>query len=174
MPVQERYINLLKEAKKAASNAYAPYSSLSVGAAVLLEDGKIFTGVNVENFSYALIMCAERVAIGNAISSGRKDIVAIAIYADKREISPCHLCRHFILEFGPHIDIVYQKNGEIVSSSIKELTSRFSYYSLLYPFFLLFIFYQLPGSLFVRGGGFVFSLALGFLLIQWRKKKRPI
>ena len=161
-----------EEAKKAAGNAYAPYSSLSVGAAVLLKDGRIFTGVNVENFSYALIMCAERVAIGNAISSGRKDIIAIAIYTDKKEISPCHLCRHFILEFGPHIDIVYQKKGKIVSVSIQKLVHRFSYYSLLYPFFLLFIFYQLPGSLFVKGGGFVFSLALGVLFIQWRKKKK--
>jgi cytidine deaminase len=88
---------LHEQAKEAAAAAYAPYSNFLVGAAVLLRDGRVVTGVNVENASYPLGMCAERCALARAVTEGAHpgDIEAIAITA-----SPCGGCRQWLLEFG--------------------------------------------------------------------------
>jgi cytidine deaminase len=93
---------LLTRARVAAKNAYAPYSDFPVGAAALVTDGSIYTGCNVENASYGLTICAERVAVCAAISAGHRQIVAIAVSAPKvAHTTPCGACRQFLNEFRP-------------------------------------------------------------------------
>lgn len=95
---------LLAHAWAARSFAYAPYSEFPVGAAVLTKSGKVFVGCNVENATYPLTICAERVAIANAVSAGHTDIVAIAVVTDEHPgAAPCGACRQVIYEFGKAI-----------------------------------------------------------------------
>ncbi|MEP7084002.1 MAG: cytidine deaminase [Betaproteobacteria bacterium] len=98
----------LREAAIAAcANAYAPYSNFRVGAACISASGKIFTGVNVENASYGLTVCAERNAVFQAVAAGERDIVAIAIYTPTATpTTPCGACRQVLSEFGKDIAIV--------------------------------------------------------------------
>lgn len=96
-----KYEDLLSIAYKAKKNAYAPYSNFRVGAAVLTENNKVYTGVNIENASYGASNCAERTAIFKAISDGQREIKAIAISSDNEDvIYPCGICRQVIAEFG--------------------------------------------------------------------------
>lgn len=98
---------LVRAATDARKNAYAPYSRFEVGAAVLTEDGRIFSGANVENASYGATMCAERSAIFSAISAGARRINAIAITADYPEpVAPCGICRQVLSEFGRGIKVL--------------------------------------------------------------------
>lgn len=90
---------LVDAAASVRLNAHAPYSKFLVGAAILTEDGSIFCGCNVENASYGLTICAERVAIGNAVAAGHKIFKAICVIAENA-VSPCGACRQFIREFG--------------------------------------------------------------------------
>jgi cytidine deaminase len=95
--------NLLSEAKKAQRNSYAPYSHFNVGSALLCKDGSIYTGCNIENASYGLTVCAERVAISNAISAGKREFVAMALVGGKNmtqqnDVFPCGACRQFLAE----------------------------------------------------------------------------
>jgi cytidine deaminase len=93
---------LLVRARAAANQAYVPYSGFPVGAAALTADGSIYTGCNVENASYGLTICAERVALTAAVSSGHREIVAIAVSAPKvPRTTPCGACRQFLNEFRP-------------------------------------------------------------------------
>lgn len=117
------YEKLLKEAEKARKKAYTPYSKFKVGAAVLTSDGKIFTGCNIENASFGLTVCAERVAILKAISEGSYKFEAIAIIGDtNRPCSPCGACRQVISEFGKDIKIVMSNlKGEVKIKKISEL-----------------------------------------------------
>ena len=85
--------------------AYAPYSKFQVGAAVLTASGEIFAGCNVENASYGLTICAERVAVGTAVAAGHKHIVAVAI-ASSGGHSPCGACRQVLSEFGPAMEVI--------------------------------------------------------------------
>ncbi|GAH82733.1 unnamed protein product, partial [marine sediment metagenome] len=95
--VKEEYIKLVKEAEKARKRAYTPYSKFQVGAAVLCDDGKIFTGCNIENASFGLAVCAERVAIIKAISEGSTKFEAMAVVGDTdKPCSPCGACRQVI------------------------------------------------------------------------------
>ncbi|MBI4218131.1 MAG: cytidine deaminase [Elusimicrobia bacterium] len=106
--------NLIASAKKARNRAYAPYSKFKVGAALLTASGKVYTGCNVENASYGLTICAERVAATKAISEGEKDFRALAIAGEKgREIFPCGACRQFLVEFSSSLVILTDagKNG---------------------------------------------------------------
>lgn len=93
---------LISAAAAAAQKAYAPYSRFHVGAAVLADDGTIYTGVNVENRSYGLTICAERNAIAHAVAMGMKSIKAVAIYSPDSEdpLPPCGACRQVITEFS--------------------------------------------------------------------------
>jgi cytidine deaminase len=106
---------LLQSARKVMKNAHAPYSKFRVGAAVLLSNGKIFSGCNVENASYGMTNCAERTAIFSAVAQlGPKiEIQAVSIVnADGVPCSPCGACRQVIYEFGPEATIFFQgKNG---------------------------------------------------------------
>jgi len=112
--------SLLNYAADAAGRAYAPYSKVRVGAAALAASGKVYTGCNVENASSGLTVCAERVAIQNAISAGEKRIVAVAVFSpDIRSISPCGACRQVMAEFqgpdGLSIIIECKKGAEAIS-----------------------------------------------------------
>lgn len=99
--------DLVEKAREALKNAYAPYSKFRVGAAVLTKSGKIYTGVNVENASYGLTVCAERVAVFKAVSEGDRDIEAVAVVVeDKEPVAPCGACRQVIAEFNPDATIV--------------------------------------------------------------------
>ena len=92
---------LVEAAWAAREQAYAPYSGFQVGAAVVAADGRIFAGGNIENLSYGLTLCAERVAVAMAVAAGVRQIVAVAVVADTRvPISPCGACRQVLAEFG--------------------------------------------------------------------------
>ena len=104
--LEEKRDSLLKEAISAQEKSYSPYSKFKVGAALLTKDGKIFTGCNIENVSYGMTICAERVAVFKAISEGYTDFEAIAISASSDEtIYPCGACRQVLAEFNPNMEI---------------------------------------------------------------------
>ena len=95
-----KFRKLLAAAKAAQRNAHAPYSKFRVGAALLTKSGKVYTGVNIENASYGLTNCAERVAVGKAVSEGHRKFQAIAVVAPSAALSPCGACRQVLAEFG--------------------------------------------------------------------------
>jgi cytidine deaminase len=121
---QEQIDLLVETAKKVLVNAYAPYSQFQVGAAVLTQQGNIFTGCNVENVAYGLSICAERNAIANAVATEGNaiEIVAIAI-ANSRQVpcSPCGACRQVIQEFGQQAIVVFQGEAGWQSLTIEQL-----------------------------------------------------
>jgi cytidine deaminase len=103
---KETIDRLVAAAGKARRRAHAPYSGFHVGAAVLA-GGRIFTGVNVENASYPLSVCAERNAVAAAVVAGRSSIDAVAVVADAEEPTPpCGGCRQVLNEFGPRMLVV--------------------------------------------------------------------
>ncbi len=96
--MKKEYQGLISAAKKAKLTAYAPYSKFHVGAAVLTVDGQIFTGCNIENSSFSLTICAERVAIFKAISHGASKFKAIAVISDDHGFTPpCGACRQVLI-----------------------------------------------------------------------------
>ena len=97
---------LIEKALEAKKNAYVPYSNFHVGAAVLMDDGSIYTGCNIENASYTPTICAERTAIFKAVSDGRMQIDKIAIVGDANPTYPCGVCRQVIREFGRDSKII--------------------------------------------------------------------
>jgi cytidine deaminase len=116
--------NLLKAAKRAMKNAHAPYSNFRVGAAILLSNGKVFSGCNVENASYGMSNCAERTAIFSAVADcGPKiEIRAVAVTnAQGVPCSPCGACRQVIYEFGPDATIFFQSAKGPKEAHITEL-----------------------------------------------------
>ncbi|HZK34226.1 MAG TPA: cytidine deaminase [Bacillota bacterium] len=116
------YNLLVARALEARKNAYAPYSNLRVGAALLTGDKSIYTGVNVENVSYGATNCAERSAIFSAISKGQKDFKAIAVASDlDKTIYPCGICRQVIAEFKIPEIIVSDKDGNYKIHKLIEL-----------------------------------------------------
>lgn len=103
---------LLNAAAAARERAYAPYSKFRVGAAILTKEGRYYTGCNVENVSYGLTCCAERVALFKAVSNGERDFEAIAITAGTDDYcAPCGACRQVLAEFGAKIK-VFMANGQ--------------------------------------------------------------
>jgi cytidine deaminase len=104
---------LLAAAVTARERSYSPYSHFAVGAALAAADGRVFPGANVENASYGLSMCAERVAIYHALSAGVRSFTAVAVtWPDGVLAMPCGACRQVLHEFGP-IDVIYADGGEV-------------------------------------------------------------
>lgn len=98
---------LLRAARTAARHSYSPYSGFPVGAAVRTGRGRIYAGTNVENASYGLTLCAERVAIFRAVTAGERDIRAVLVWTDTDEPTPpCGACLQVIHEFGPGATII--------------------------------------------------------------------
>ena len=97
MSLSESQLALIELARQARERAHAPYSGFKVGAAVECQDGTVFVGCNVENSSYGLSLCAERIAIFKAVSEGRRDLLRIAVIADAyAPVRPCGACRQVI------------------------------------------------------------------------------
>ncbi len=98
---------LLEAARAARENAHAPFSKFKVGAALLTEDGQIITGCNVENATYGLTVCAERVAVFKAVSEGRRRFTHLAVVADTATPTPpCGACRQILWEFGGDVEVI--------------------------------------------------------------------
>jgi cytidine deaminase len=115
---------LLRLARAAMKNAYAPYSRFRVGAAILLRDGRTFSGCNVENASYGLTICAERNAIFCAVAaSSKKPEIVAAIVVNHRGLpcSPCGACRQVLAEFGPRAIVWYPGPGGMTQRTMREL-----------------------------------------------------
>ncbi len=104
MITHEQRAVLIEAAIAIRGRAYAPYSNYAVGAALLVEDGTIITGVNVENASYGLTICAERTAVTKAITAGYRKILAIAVATDNAG-SPCGACRQVLTEFAGDVPV---------------------------------------------------------------------
>jgi len=117
---------LMAEAEQARRRAYAPYSKFSVGAALLLDDGTVVHGCNIENASYGLAMCAERTAIFRALTEGRRRFVAIAVTAGPRmAASPCGACRQVMHEFAPDLEVVWRgRSGRLARRPLARLLSH--------------------------------------------------
>ncbi|KXS50539.1 MAG: cytidine deaminase [Halanaerobium sp. 4-GBenrich] len=115
---QEIKEEMFKKALDAQKNAYVPYSDFPLGAAVLTEDGSIYTGVNIENASFSLTNCAERSAVFTAISAGKRKIKALLIVSSTdKPVPPCGACRQVIKEFADgDIEVI------MMTESGKELT----------------------------------------------------
>jgi cytidine deaminase len=115
---------LFEAAKTARLKAYAPYSQFSVGAALRSTDGNVFTGCNVENVSFGLTMCAERIAVGQAILAGARTFDELTLVSESAEpVVPCGACRQVLAEFTPDL--------HITSSTIAGVTAHFELSELL-------------------------------------------
>src|SRR3712207_3046601 len=102
MLAEDEARNLPDEARRAAAHAYAPYSGLPVGPAALTADGTVVAGCNVENASYGLTVCAERVAVWRAVATGHREVRAVAVAAPRAwGVTPCGACRQVLNEFVP-------------------------------------------------------------------------
>ena len=115
---------LIPLALQAREFAYAPYSNFKVGALLESGEGRIFTGCNIENSSYGLSICAERVALGKAISEGVRSFTRLAVIADAHSpIPPCGACRQMLFELCGEDLLVIMANlqGQVVTRTIKEL-----------------------------------------------------
>ena len=121
---------LAKAAREFRRKAYAPYSGYKVGAAVLGSNGKVYGGCNVENASYGLTVCAERVAIGAAVADGERKPLAIAVATGDRDpATPCGACRQLLVEFNPGMRVILAGSGR----QLKQCLAR----DLLPGFFVL-------------------------------------
>src|SRR6476646_985266 len=115
--------DLRQIATEARLRAYAPYSGFLVGAALSLEDGQVVSGCNIENVSFGLTICAERVCAAKAVEQGAKHFQALVIVADtETPIVPCGACRQFLAEFAPSLVITsWTLNGESQNFLLSEL-----------------------------------------------------
>ena len=114
---------LVELALDARKNAYTPYSKYNVGAALLCDDGKIYTGCNVESASYPCGICGERNAMSTAIADGHRKFKAIAIAGSSEQIcTPCGMCRQFMYEFAPHLRVLCcSNNGKYIEKDLSDL-----------------------------------------------------
>jgi cytidine deaminase len=116
---------LIEKAIEAMNKAYAPYSNFKVGAALLTKSGRIFTGCNVENASFGLSICAERVAIFSAVSAGELQFEKLVVVANTDSpVSPCGACRQVMSEFGDFEVLLVNTRGEVVRTRVSELLPR--------------------------------------------------
>ena len=114
---------LIAEARQAQEKAYAPYSNFRVGAALLTKDGKIYTGANIENSSFGLTVCAERLAIFKAVYDGVQTYQSIAITGSRKGyLYPCGACLQVLAEFAPEISIIVSnEENELRKYTLKDL-----------------------------------------------------
>ncbi|MCS7065475.1 MAG: cytidine deaminase [Fimbriimonadales bacterium] len=122
---------LVEAARQARANAYAPYSRYMVGAAVRTADGRIFTGCNIENASYGLSICAERVAVFHAIAAGASAIEAVAVVT-VAGATPCGACRQVLIEFVPD-----PTRCTVIIATPERIVDRFTLAALLPQAFIL-------------------------------------
>jgi cytidine deaminase len=122
----ETFEKLIAQARQAREKAHAPFSNFKVGATLLAQNGESFTGCNIENASYGLTLCAERVAIFKALSEGERDFTQLAIVADTKELTPpCGACRQIIWEFCGDIPLILANlEGKIEIIQMKEIFPR--------------------------------------------------
>src|SRR6476620_10405438 len=116
---------LIRSALDAQKRAYCPFSNFPVGAALRTASGRIFQGVNVENVSFGLTICAERVAAGAAVAAGEREFTAIAVVS-RGGVSPCGACRQVLAEFNPNLLI-------IMVDSLKPDEGRTATFERLFP-----------------------------------------
>jgi len=114
---------LIAAAREARTRAYVPYSRFPVGAALLAEDGTLYTGCNIENSSFGLSNCAERTAIFKMVSDGHRRFTAIAVVGDTDgPCSPCGACRQVMSEFGPDARVILTNlKGDVKLTTVREL-----------------------------------------------------
>ncbi|MCQ2739115.1 MAG: cytidine deaminase [bacterium] len=110
------YKLLMDRAKAASQNSYSPFSRFAVGAAVLTSDGEIYEGCNIENSSFGMTICAERCAIFKAVSDGKRELLAVAIYSPNADSCyPCGACRQVMYEFqgDEEISVITENIGQL-------------------------------------------------------------
>lgn len=119
----ENESGLIQSAIEAQKRAYCPFSNFPVGAALRTAGGRVYQGVNVENASFGLTICAERVAAGAAVAAGDREFEAIAVVS-RGGVTPCGACRQFLAEFNPNLPIVMVdslKPSEVHHATLDEL-----------------------------------------------------
>jgi cytidine deaminase len=128
MTIDETRTRLIEAARAVRLNAAAAFSGFKVGAALEEKDGRVFTGCNVENATYGLTVCAERVAVFKAISEGCREFVRVAVVADTADPTPpCGACRQILWEFGGNL--------EVILANLTEMKGTFALRDLLpHPF----------------------------------------
>ncbi|MBQ9324376.1 MAG: cytidine deaminase [Clostridia bacterium] len=112
---------LIAMAQEAMQMSYSPYSHYPVGAALLCDDGTIYTGCNIENASFGLTNCAERTAVFKAVSEGRRSFSTIAIATKDSPGWPCGACRQVLNEFAPAIRVIVSCEGQVMEANLTEL-----------------------------------------------------
>ena len=119
---------LIQEAIRAMENAYAPYSGYKVGAALLCEDGTVYTGCNIENAAFSPTICAERTAFAKAVSDGKRAFTAVAVCGGKEGVitgffPPCGVCRQVMKEFCKEDFLIYMvgANGTFETRTLAQL-----------------------------------------------------
>jgi cytidine deaminase len=123
MLTEASVLELVAAARDAAVRAYCGYSNFPVGAALMTDDGRIFSGCNVENASYGLSMCAERSAIFSAVGAGARKVAAIVVYTPTPSpVTPCGACRQVLSEFGRDADVICAcASGERLNFKVSDL-----------------------------------------------------
>jgi cytidine deaminase len=126
MENNEKELRLVEAAKDVRERAYAPFSNFKVGASVETEDGKIYTGCNVESASFGLTVCAERVAIWKAVSEGQMKFKQVAVVVDTEELTPpCGVCRQIIWEFCGDVPVTLANlHGQSETVQMRDLLPR--------------------------------------------------
>ncbi|MBM3314713.1 cytidine deaminase [candidate division WOR-3 bacterium] len=116
---------LVAVARRASARAYAPFSGFKVGAAVMTDSGRVYSGCNVENSSLGLTICAERVAVFRAVAAGGRVISAVAVYADTPELTvPCGACLQVINEFGDNPAVILGNGRTSRAAHLRDLLPR--------------------------------------------------
>lgn len=117
---------LIRQARRARAKAFAPFSHFQVGAAVETRHGRVYTGCNIESASYGLTLCAERVALFKAVSTGERRFKQLAVVADTERLTPpCGACRQIIWEFCGDIEVILANlKGKTAVHRMRTLLSR--------------------------------------------------